>query len=162
MALVRGITADLMAGLPTRSSRLAGAVSSNMLNRYIASGLPPQARPRPTRLSEPVRRIVRDELRRARVIRAGIAGLHTRQPARPDPDAIQLVYDAQCRLVEARTPEGRVILEWSGTCGGLYRVTEERRDGREVVWTFERGGPCGAITRAVPVVRDRVVEEVDL
>src|SRR5690606_17535243 len=74
------------------------------------------ARPRPSQLAEPVRRIVRDELRRLRLTRTYFVGVGEDGGADGQPSEIVLHRDAQGRvvLVEAgsrrygveRTPDG--------------------------------------------------------
>lgn len=114
---------------------------------------------RPHRLVDPVRRIVQDELRRLRLSRAQFIGVGA-SPQDDAPGAVTIEYDGQGRVVAATTPDGRVLLDWSDD-GTLVRVTEERKDGRDVVWEFARDA-SGHVVAATPTVYEHVVEEVSI
>lgn len=121
-----------------------------------------KAYPRPSTLAEPMRRVIRDELRRQRLTRSYFVGVGlTDADRRDEPAHIVLYRDAQGRVVLAEAGPTRYSLERTPN-GLLYRVTEERSaEGREVVWVFQRG-PDMRIVRVVPTVRERPAEEVEV
>lgn len=120
------------------------------------------ARPRPSQLAEPVRRIVRDELRRLRVSRSYFVGVGLTDGERRDlPTVVEIIRDGTGRVVEAQAGSTRYSFERTPD-GLIYRVTEERAaEGREVVWLFQRGYDV-RVVRVVPTVRERTVEEVEV
>lgn len=120
------------------------------------------ARPRPSQLSEPVRRIVRDELRRQRLTRSYFVGVGLADGERRDlPTVVEIIRDGTGRVVEAQAGSTRYSIERTPD-GLVYRVTEVRAaEGREVVWLFQRGYDV-RIARVVPTVRELPVEEVEV
>lgn len=120
------------------------------------------ARPRPSQLAEPVRRIIRDELRRLRLTRSYFVGVGLTDGERRDlPTVVEIIRDGTGRVVEAQAGSTRYSIE--RTPDGLaYRVTELRTaEGREVVWLFQRDADL-RVVRVVPTVRELPVEEVEV
>jgi len=137
-----------------------GGGGVSVTNDVRVLGNSPRALSRPQNLIEPIRELIRDELRKARLRDVGvkIVGVVDDEGLHP----VMLFYNAEGRLVEAYSGGERYTLDYTeDEKQYMQRVTIEQPDGREVIWDLERDTQ-GRVVRAMPTVSKRVMDEVAL
>jgi len=137
-----------------------GGGGVSVTNDVRVLGNSPRALSRPQNLIEPIRELIRDELRKARLRDVGvkIVGVVDDEGLHP----VMLVYNAEGRLVEAFSGGERYALDYTeDEKRYLQRATIEQPDGREVVWDLERDSN-NRVVKATPTVKQRLMDEVAL